>query len=856
MIVLLQLFLLLAASSAWGALPEYQIAAAYSESDHQIYGSEKITFTNESAAPLFDLYLFLYPNLYLEPDPDVDSNFYQQAYPVGFNPGGMRITAVQDLQGTPLSFYPEAFKKKTLARVRLPAPIAPGESFEFIVHFLTVIPEKYGVFGRYRTLVTLQGGWRPYLASFEHGMWSFIRPPSPSRLRISFTLPANLDLIGSVPPKEKARIGSRQTFFFEAEGLSHFSLSIGARQVRIEKKIGPVALTYHFKSKDGAYAKEALKTIVEATSFFLKESGPIPRTEIGLTESYLYQDLATPGEKILYLSAKLFKTFPLLKRFHNMRIARGIFVLLWREKLPGEEPWVIEGMADLETKQFFRSKYGPGTLEAWLEPFGFIPVVDEILYSKALPLRQVYFSESVSPLIEEDLTSFNTFQAEGTLFNKLRILLGEARVTEGVALYLKEIGAGTPRSFRKVLGEVSGMDLDLLLDQWLSTNPAVDFGIGKIEARKIEGGYLTSILVQKTGTGTQPVEILAEEENGSRISIVWSGEGRFHEEALFTPSPIEVVELDPHHLSDDPNQLNNRYPQLWKMVVTDFPVPSYNVNTHSLSYSAELLLQRVFDSQNGIALDYAHSDTGDSGGVSLSHIVRPNHTIILGVNYLRPDPPIGSPAPTPAGTVHLGYVLNYPHLPLTSYLQGLTGRYPRSNITFGYDQRFTGGIYETLFSGGVDLRRSYLLSNYREVAGRFFWGESFGSLFRKSRFFLGGEEAMRGFLPLRFEGNNMTLASGEYRFPLYYETDVNFLGLVLSHTLQEVFFADAGNVADYQTLFSFKNYKFDAGTGIRWNVDAFGLYPVIFRFDVALPIASPVKAESRPHYYIGAGQIF
>ena len=115
---------------------------------------------------------------------------------------------------------------------------------------------------------------------------------------------------------------------------------------------------------------------------------------------------------------------------------------------------------------------------------------------------------------------------------------------------------------------------------------------------------------------------------------------------------------------------------------------------------------------------------------------------------------------------------------------------------------------------------------------------------------------MRGYLPRRFEGNNMVLISLEYRFPIYYETDMNLKGLALTHTLQGVFFTDAGNAADYQTLFSFTNYKFDAGAGIRWYIDSLGFYPVILRVDVAWPVASPVKEEKKAHYYISAGQTF
>src|SRR5581483_4232452 len=531
MILLLPFFLLISLSSAWGASPEYQIVAAYSEEAEQIYGSEKILFTNEGSSPLSELYLFLYPNLYLEKDPNINVLFYQRAYPVGFNPGEMQITAIHDLQGTSLPVSPDVFKSRILMRVRLPTPIPAGGSFEFIVHFKTVIPEKYGVFGYYRNLVTLEGGWHPYLASYQNGRWDLLAPPPPGRWKVRFTLPSDRELVASVPWKESEQTDSNRILYFEADGLPYFSLSFGTRLDRIEKKIGPVELTYLFRSKDRSYSEEILKVISEATDFFLKESGPLPPTRLQLAESYLYQDLVTPSIKTLFLSTKLLKAFPLLKRFHDVRIARGIFVLLWREKLPWEEGWVIDGIAGLETRRFFRDRYGPRpSIEAWLRPIAFIPIIDEILYSRDLPLRQIYFSESVSQVVNEEIPLFNNARAERTsVFYKLYHLLGEETVNLAVSTYLGEIAAGKTPSFRDTITDASKTNLDGFFKQWLSGSTALDFGIEKIEKKIVEEGYLTTLLIRKKGEGVEPIEILAQEINGTTIPMVWQGDTEYHE---------------------------------------------------------------------------------------------------------------------------------------------------------------------------------------------------------------------------------------------------------------------------------------------------------------------------------------
>lgn len=860
MVILLLPLLLLIANPvhASASNPQYDIVAAYSEEEHRIYGSEKITFTNTGDEPLSELYLFLYPNLYLERDPDIDQNLYKRAYPVDFNPGEQIITSVQDLKGQNLPYFPELFKKRILMKIRLPTPIPPRQTFAFLVHFITVIPEKYGIFGYNRDLVTLQGGWHPYLPQFSEGKWDFLLPPPISQFRIRFTLNERLDLLASAPLELETREGSDAIYLLEADSLPYFSLSIGKKLSKKVKKIGEIDLVYHFLPRDRAYADQAMKTAREAVSHFLEHSGPLPPTRLQLAESYLYQDLVSAGAKLLYVNNRLFKVFPLLKRFHEASIARGVFLLLWRERLPWEESWLIEGMADLESEQFMREQYGAKpNLEKWLNPVSFIPIIDEILYSRDLPFRQTYFKERVAPILNEDIQFFNHPRPEGTtIFSKLGNLAGHETVKRAVEDYKEKIRAGKETPFREVFHQVYGRKIDWFFEQWLRSSPALDFGIENIRREKAEEGYRTILTIRKHGDGIEPLEILAIAKDGSRIPLLWEGDQETHQEVLITPSPIRVIELDPDKDSSDPNRLNNRDPRLWKILLNRYGV-SYNFNTGTLSYKAGLLFQPVYDNKNRIGFDFSHKEEGNASRIEFSHIFKNNHTLTLGLSYEGPQTPKDKPPEEPAGTIHIGYALSYPDIPLfANFIQRLTGRYPKFSVSLGYDQRFTGGEYENLLTATLDLRRVFSFSNHHEIGTRFLIGQTFGTLFENSRFFLGGDERMRGFTPLRFEGDNIGLISVEYRFPILYDTDLNLAGTALTHTLQGALFADAGTVTDSRNVFQFTEYKKDVGVGLRWHLDFLGFYPAVVRFDVAIPVGATIEAEKKPHYYLTAGVPF
>ncbi|HLG21414.1 MAG TPA: hypothetical protein VI382_01265 [Candidatus Manganitrophaceae bacterium] len=558
------------------------------------------------------------------------------------------------------------------------------------------------------------------------------------------------------------------------------------------------------------------------------------------------------------MNTRLFKVFPSLKRFHEASIAQGVFLLLWRETLPNEEEWVTEGLARFDAERFMRQKYGNrSNLEQWLKPFSFIPVIDEILYSKDLPLRQIYFKETVAPILNEDVQVFNHPRPEGgAIFSKLRSLLGEALLQRAVSAYRRQIRTGERPSFRETLFQVSGRDLDWFFEQWLMANPSLDFGIERIDYRKIDGAYQTSIVVKKEGEGVEPLEILAYEKNGSQIPLVWNGKGERHEEVLVTPSPIDVVEIDPRRNSSDPNRLDNRSPHLWKVLLNRYGV-SYDFQTHVISYKAGFLFQPIYDNRNRIRVDFNHSDEGNAAHIDYTKILLNNHSISVGGTHEKPETTENTFPEEAAGYLHLGYSLNYPDIPLfAEYIQKLTGKYPTFNISLNYNQRFTGGEYSNSFLLGLDLRRFYSFSNQHEIGGRLFIGQSVGTLFQNSRFFLGGDNGMRGYTPLAFEGENMSLFSIEYRFPLFRETDLNLFGLAHTHTWQGALFADTGNVTNAHNVFQFVNYESDFGAGFRFFLDFFGFYPAVVRFDVAAPMASPFDAEQKPHYYLTAGQPF
>lgn len=597
----------------------------------------------------------------------------------------------------------------------------------------------------------------------------------------------------------------------------------------------------------------------DALSFFLEQRGPVPSTHITIAQAYLYQDLTAIGSKFLYIGNRLFKVFPTLKRFHEASIAKGLFQLLWQEKRPDEESWVIEGLAGRDTDAFIRQRYGKTfTLTKWLKPIGFIPVVDQILYSENIPLRQVYFRETPAPVVSEDVRFFNNPPSESAnIFSKLETLLGKTEFEKALTSYrMRNHGSDQKTSFRKTLFLTTGQDTDRLIDLWLKKRVEIDFELKEVTHRDLKGYYETSILIHKHGEGVEPLQIIAHEKNGSTRPFVWDGSGKDHRLVFQSPSGIEAVEIDPHKILNDPNRKNNRLPRRWKVLLDDFHL-NYDFQTKDLSVRAGLLFQYLYDTENWLRFLFSHKTTGNKSHIAYTRTIRNNHLVTIGLTYETLEPTRTNRFKEEAGFFSLGYEFIFPDLPLVpDVVRRLTTTFPSFDVGLTFNQQFTGGVYENSLLVTLDFRRKLVFSNYHEIGARIFVGQSIGKLFENRRYALGGTNAMRGYSPLIFEGKNISLFSLEYRFPLFYDTDLNLVGLAHTHAWQGAIFTDAGMVDTSHNVFQVDRFKSDIGAGIRFFVDLFGVYPSVIRFDVAYPIDSPFQSEDKLHYYLNAGQAF
>ncbi len=846
----------------------YDIDARFSSADRTLTGTVRVAIANRSTALLREVPFLLYPNIYREPIPDLDKGTMERIYPRAFNPGSIAVTAIETGSGDSVEFEIDSTSidpPYTVAYATLPHAIPPNSSIVLQLTFVTFIPEKYGVFGHFRGVTALKGGWHPYVAAFRDDGWILDTLPDPADYSVQIVAPRNFVVVGADVIDDDPSI-PMQRWQVHARQAVNVALALSpSYQERVEQE-GPVRVRYAFLPDDRAYAPMVLDAVRRGLEFFRKEYGDTPQTDIRIAEAYLHQELVSSGPGVIFVATQAFKVFAPLKKYHEAEVVKGIFFALWRARLPEEEAWVLEGLADASTQTYLRERFRrPPSLLRLLKPFAFIPIVDQILYSSRLPLRQVYFKETTPIVPREDFAFFNNRRPDGSsMFFKLSALVGTDGVNTVLTRYTELAVGGTPRPFRAVAQEETGRDLDWFYTQWLKRNPTTDYSVASIHRERRPDGYHTTLALKKTGEGIEPVTIRLIPRDGEPVTTTWLSYEPQFQETFVTPSPVTVVELDPDHKTSDPQRFNDRTPPAIKFILEKLPGISYDFQTKNLSYDLSAYFQRRYDEHNILRLSYSKDDTTTQSAIAARHEYEQpifsyttRQSVGIGLESSRRTVPLTPGGPTDRVTsVQLTHVVSNARTSLVypeEIQQLFFGAIPYSTVSTTFAQQVSAGEYPSALILQLDARYQWSFATMHEVAVRGTVGQSVGGFHDARQFEPGGSSGMRGYSPDSLFGESLVLASIEYRYPLVRELGANLWGLTLLRRLQTAVFADAGTVASYRHL------RTDMGIGLRLTHEVLGLYPIVTRFDVAYPLnveEDLQTKERKPHFYLTAGQPF
>ncbi|HEX7125267.1 MAG TPA: BamA/TamA family outer membrane protein, partial [Thermodesulfobacteriota bacterium] len=422
--------------------------------------------------------------------------------------------------------------------------------------------------------------------------------------------------------------------------------------------------------------------------------------------------------------------------------------------------------------------------------------------------------------------------------------------------------------FVAVLSAQSGRDLAPFVRQWTTAPRAVDYRL-EVASRRVAGTPAHETTVRVTArppAGRLPDGLAAEapalEPVPVAIRLRGGGEERVTLEApeaaafsLRTSRPFAAVEVDPDRVTEDRWREDNRLPPRWRVLVTEFSA-TLDIREGELSLAAALRAQRGRERRPvyGLRAFRDQESAGLTASVGLALPPWPRdwrHGVTLAITGERLDPDFG-PEESDARwitEVTAGY--------------GFDSRRDRRHPLSGG----TAGVTLTLSDAALGSDADYLivrgrLTRYLRVgprqalALRAEVGETLDGQppFGKG-LLLGGFDGLRAYPTDAFSGRSLSLGSVEYRFPVVRDLDQWVAGLIGFGGLSAVVGVEAGQASDDHNPFRWSEYRTGLNVGLRFAVRIFGVSPVLWSLDAAMPLdGGPQPGDTR--YYISASQTF
>jgi len=857
-------------------------------------GHVRLRVLNQTGGPLGDVPLWLYANHLATRSKALGDVNYHWLYPgVAFSPAGMTVAnaradgvpAAISLEDTPAGAH-------TVARLTLPAPLAPGAVVTIDVDFDTKLPRRFGGFGCDGLRCRLMGGFYPMpAAQTPAGFDLRAAPARAGRTRLTLRTPAPLALVVNGAPVVWP--GAASAITVESPDLLYPTI-VTDRVLRPETiTVGGHIVRYLHRnprppgSEDQPlpYVREdvtalVLKTAAQALQLGdamvcgspcltpkipqpARTSDPALTLPITLIEAPLRHQLVQVHGNVILVSDQIFRIFPInrLRKYHHQELARAVLTALADARIaagevPADRTLAAGVLGDYLTElfavvQFKKLEYAADLLR----PLDFVPAVDQLIYAPLLASSSSYFGDvQDEDRVRDDVRLFADPGAPSPrlVYNKLLDLIGTARFP---TLARKTLNEG--EQLRPAAAQTFGADLGWFWRQWLGPLPRVNY---RLEAVRVTaaagGGDHVEIDVRREGAFIrEPVEIAVVDRAGVSHLLRWDDATGAHRVVVDLPAGLKSVEIDPRERlvetalgslrpSDDP-RYDNRRPPRWRLLYEGFGA-LVNITALTANFEAAFLLKPQHDLRHAILLTAYHNEKTDIGaggayfwnfgGQADKNTL--DSYLLGGLNFARINPNFGLGAgarPEPGFQLQGRLVLAHDSRDFLFDPWHAVG----ASLGVGYTlTRLDDGdrLPQVSVAAGalrlLELAPGHVLGLDLSAAG------TFGDIeFPVQLLDAGGQGGLRGYAPGVLLGRANAIASVQFRDDYISGLDWNLLHFTTVRGFAGTLFADAAavsNCGDYH--FSTENVFYDFGYSFRVLHDAFGVYQQLLSIDLGIPI--------------------
>ena len=478
---------------------------------------------------------------------------------------------------------------RTVFQVKLPRPVAPGESVQFKIAFrdqLGVVFERTG----YKRDFIMGAQWFPKVGVWWQGAWNCHQFHSTTEFFADFgtfdvqlTLPQN-EVVGASGEETSSTNNpdGTKTVTFHGEDIHDFawtaepefrifsdifSGSAGAVRIRLLMQPGHVDL-----------AERHMRIMKETMKRFDQWYGPYPYKQITVVDPPHGGGLRAGGMEYPTLITGG-TTWWMPKGWHLLEevVEHEFGHQYWYGMVASnefEDAWLDEGINSYTECKVLDDIYGKdrSALDLW-----------GVTRGDDAEQRAEYLSAAdKDPMARFAYQYVNSNSYGGITYGKtatvlltLEKIIGEDTMRHALHTYFMRYRFTHPtkEDFLKTVEQVSGQDLRWYFDQAVYGTQVMDYEILRAASdrvewyqknpprqKKSETLYRTTVLVHRKGEFIFPVDVLLKFDNGETVREHWDGRDRWVRYTYDKKAKLVSAELDPEHqVGLDKDFFNNSY---------------------------------------------------------------------------------------------------------------------------------------------------------------------------------------------------------------------------------------------------------------------------------------------------------
>lgn len=885
------LLVLLAGAASAEETDRLHVRAWVEPDSGAIQGELTWRFTNTTLLPLAEAWLFRYPDLYAD-EPELDDILRERVYPSNFEAASQELgTVLVTLDGVrDQAAVPEEFTLDDvpLLKIPLPRPLAPGETVSITGSYTTQVPRKYGTFGRFRGVLTVNGGLAPMPLRLAADGWKHDEPPAslPRTLELSVPDDVGVNVAGvTIDPGDPGFLraaerdvqvshepagAGRRLITLQAEDLRWISLTIRRARPRLHTNLplsDDLALSV-FGVPPRRIQKRWLHRVAAGVEQTLQGTG-LALGDVVLVEAPLRRKLVELGEGVVYVSDRFFEVELPFWRYHDLHLARALLATALepraRRTEPGRfEPLVTHGVTWRLVPRYLEHRWrNHENLRRILDQLSFLPEVDNILQTPVFPFAdQIFDNPWVVDPLRADVRRFNRPLRTGrTLLVRLEDRLGPEALEEGVAAWL-----ASEQPLFDLLEQRSRKPVLDLAEHWMGAYARVNLQVERLERTRTDSGWKTRVVVRRQlleGEGVdEVVEVRLDPTFGKkhRQTLLWEGQDEVASWEVETRKRIASVVIDPRgrilELDEDGISLkkDNRFPRATKVTGMAYIISAGGASgiegyafvgfrpRHNLQHQARVRVWTDSEAWVGAGPSYTHYFGPPRIGSYRQHRI----TASVDLQWLNE-----LYRPTDAPLLLNGQV-SYVFDTRSGGYSPLRGERIAATVFAGRDFALEGDAARTFEESsfvGIDFeaRKLLLLHAWHVLALRTKVGIVAGTVEHR-QFALGGNSDLRGTPAGHAVGRFRTMGSVEWRHYFIKDADVP-LPLMRARGLQGALFVEGGLVGtDLDKPPQGSDLGVSIGYAVRAYFDWGGVLPAMGGVEIAwspnvgpgrIPIAAP-----------------